>query len=130
MPRLDAIAPIIWAKWGGAALEALRQAALEAADGLAFEAMNSDAGVRTILVVCTTDPTQVQAIAQALPPGTNARPVDWTNYSVAEMIFKTEKGVGISHQEHRDGNGKTAVIVCATRPGALRRLEECCNLSD
>ena len=128
MPRLDAIAPIIWAKWGKAALEALRQAALEAADGLAFEAMNSDAGVRTILVVCTTDPAQVQALAQALPPAASIRPVDWENYSVAEIIFKTEKGIGISRQEHRDGSGETAVVVCATRPATIQILEECCDL--
>lgn len=49
MLTLSAIAPIIWAKWGGTSLEALREEAMGAADGLAFRAMNSEAGIRTLL---------------------------------------------------------------------------------
>lgn len=56
MPKLDAVTPILWAKWGVLCLEGLRQAALEAADGLAFVAMNTEAGTRTLLTVCTTSP--------------------------------------------------------------------------
>ena len=130
MPKLDAIAPIIWAKWGGVFLEALRQAASNAADGLAFEAMNSDAGVRTLLVVCTTDPARIQTLEGALRLAAVARPADWETYSVAEMIFKTEKGGGLGHQEQRDRGGRTALILCATRPESVRTLEGLCDLSD
>lgn len=128
MPKLDAIAPILWAKWGTTFLEALRQAALEAADGLAFVAMNSEAGIRTLLVVCTTDRAQIQAIEGALGLSVVTRPPDWKSYSVAEMIFKTERRGGLSHQERREGNGRTSLVLCATRPAAVRTLEELFDL--
>ena len=128
MPKLDAIAPILWAKWGATFLEGLRQASREAADGLAFEAMNSEAGIRTLLIVCTTTLAQIQALEQTLALGVVARPANWERYSVAEMIFKTERGTGLGHQERREGNGRAALVLCATRPEAVRRLEELCEL--
>lgn len=128
VPTLDAVAPIVWAKWGAIFLEDLRQAALEAADGLAFEAMNTEAGIRTLLVVCTTDPVQIRTIEQALGLTVVARPADWNTYSVAEMIFRTEKRTGLGHQERRDGAGRTALVLCATRPEAVRTLERLCEL--
>ena len=67
MTKLDAIAPIIWAKWGSTMLEALREESLEAADGLAFRAMNSQQGVRALLIVCTTHRAQIQTLEAALP---------------------------------------------------------------
>ena len=130
MPKLDAIAPILWAKWGGTFLEALREECLEAADGLAFRAMNTEGGVRTLLVVCTTDRAQIQAVEEALGLDVVARPVDWETYSVAEMIFKTEKKNGLSHQERRDGSGRTALVLCATRPSSVRKLEALCDLPE
>ena len=130
MPKLDAIAPIIWAKWGGTFLEALRQEALDAGDGLAFEAMNSEAGIRTLLIVCTTNRAQIQTLEQALKLKAITRPVDWRSYSAAEMIFKTEKGSGPGHQELRDSNGRTALILCATRPESVQTLEKLFDLPD
>ncbi len=128
MPKLDAVAPIIWAKWGGTSLEILRQEASAAADGLAFRAMNSEGGVRTLLIICTTHHAQIQAIEQALPLKVIARPADWENYSAAEMVFKTEKGSGLGHQDLYDGRGRTALVVCATRPEGVRSLEKLCDL--
>ena len=124
MTKLAAIAPIIWAKWGDTFLEALRQESLHAADGLAFRAMNSDGGMRTLLIVCTTNHAQIQAIEQDLELHVIAHPADWKNYSAAEMIFKTEKGNGLGHQELRVGNGRTSLILCATRAASVRTLEE------
>lgn len=123
MSPLVAIAPIVWAKYGGTFLEALRQEALEAEDHLAFRAMNSEAGVRTLLIVCTTDRTRVQAIEEALRLAAVTRPVDWASYSVAEMVFRTEKRDGLSHQEQRDAAGSTSLVMCATRPKPVRTLE-------
>ena len=130
MPKLDAIAPIIWAKWGSTFLDALRQEALDAGDGLAFEAMNSEAGVRTLLIVCTTNRARIQTLEQALGLKAVARPVDWRSYSVAEMIFKTDKGPGLGHQELRDGNGRNALVLCATRPESVQTLEKLFDLPD
>ena len=123
MPKLADIAPIIWAKWGDTSLEALRQEALDADDGLAFRAMNTEGGIRTLLVVCTTNPAQIQAVEEAWTPVAAARPADWRNYSAAEMVFKTEKGGGVSHQELRGESGTTSLVLCATRPAAVRTLE-------
>ena len=128
MLELATIAPIIWAKWGATFLEGLRQASLEAADGLAFEAMNTEAGIRTLLVVCTTDPVQIRTIEQALGLTVVARPADWLTYSVAEMIFRAEKGSGLNHQEKREANARTALVLCATRPETVRALEALCDL--
>ena len=128
MPKLAAIASIIWAKWGTTLLETLRQESLDAADGLAFVAMNSDQGVRTLLVVCTTDRARIQTIEKALDLHAVARPADWENYSAAEMVFKTEKGSGLSHQEQRDANGRTSLVLCATRPSSVRTVEKLFDL--
>ena len=128
MPKLDALAPIIWAKWGATFLEVLRQASLDAADGLAFEAMNTEGGIRTLLIVCTTNRAQIRTLEEALGLGVVTRPADWHSYSVAEMIFKAEKGSGLGHQERLDGNARTALVLCATRPGSVRTLEELCDL--
>ena len=128
MTKLDAIAPIIWAKWGGMFLEVLRQASLDAADGLAFEAMNTGQGIRTLLIVCTTNRVQIQTLEQALGLNVVARPADWHSYSVAEMIFKTEKGSGLGHQERLDGEDRTALVVCATRPQSIRTIEKLFDL--
>ncbi len=128
MPGLDAVASIVWARWGSLFLEALRQASLDAGDGLAFEAMNSDRGVRTLLIVCTTNHAQVRSVAQALGLKLAARPADWERYSVAEMIFRTEKRGGLGHQEQRDGNERTSLVLCATRPEAVRTLEKLFDL--
>ena len=130
MPKLDAIAPILWAKWGGTFLEALREEALEAADGLAFRAMNTEGGIRTLLVVCTTDRVRIAAVEEALELKVVAWPADWETYSVAEMMFKTEKKDGLSHQERRDGSGRTALVLCATRPSSVRTLEELFDLPE
>src|ERR1700733_5880538 len=120
MPTLIAIAPIIWAKWGGLFLETLRQEASAAADDLSFRAMNSETGIRTLLVVCTTN--RNQAIEEALRLNTVTRLVDWENYSVAEMVFKTEKGSGFGHQERCDDHA--ALVLCATRPTFVQSLEQ------
>ena len=128
MPKLDAIAPIIWAKWGTTFLEDLRLEALDSADDLAFRAMNSDLGVRTLLIVCTVNRAQVQNLAEALALNVVARPVDWENYSAAEIIFKTEKGTGLGHQEQRDVNGRASLVLCATRPESVRTLEKLFDL--
>lgn len=128
MSKLKAIAPILWAKWGGVFLRALHQQSLDAADGLAFQALNSEAGIRTLLVVCTTNPAQIQAADEALSPNPVARAVEWESYSVAEMVFKTDKGNGLSHQEQRDGSGRTALVCCATRPEPVRMLERLFDL--
>ncbi len=120
---LAAIAPIIWAKWGSTFLEALREESLDAADGLAFRAMNSEGGIRTLLIICTTQRVQIQAIEEALELPTAARPVDWKSYSVAEMVFKTDKGNGLGHREQHDGNGRSVLVLCATRPEPVRTLE-------
>ena len=130
MPKFDAVAPILWAKWGATFLEALRQSSLEAADGLTFVALNSDRGVRTLLVVCTTHRVQIQTLEQALGLGAVARPTDWEIYSVAEMIFKTERGTGLGHREQRDRDGRTALILCATRPESVRTLERLFDLPE
>ena len=124
MPKLDTIASILWAKWGTTFLETLLQECLDAADRLAFRAMNSEGGIRTLLVVCTTDHAQIQTLAAALKLAVVARPADWASYSVAEMIFKTEKKNGLSHQERWAGTGRTALVLCATRPTTVRTLEE------
>lgn len=128
MPDLAAIAPILWAKWGATFLESLRQEALEAADGLAFRALNTEGGTRTLLVVCTTNRAQIQALEAALGLNVVAHPADWESYSVAEMVFKTEKRGGLSHQEQRDAAGRTSLVLCATRPGSVRTLEARFNL--
>ncbi len=129
MPKLADFAPIIWAKWGGTFLEALRQESLDAADDLAFRAMNSDQGVRTLLIVCTSNRARIQTIEQAVRLKVVARPVDWKNHSVAEMIFKTEKTTaGLGHQEERDGDGRTCLVLCATRPDSVRTLEKLFDL--
>ena len=130
MPKLDAIAPIIWAKWGGIFLEILRREASEAADGLAFRALNSGAGIRTLLVACTTDRARIQSIEEALSPGVLARSVDWERYSVAEMVFRTEKRNGLDHLEQRDAADRTALVLCATRPGSVRTLEQLFDLPE
>ena len=128
MTKLDAIASILWAKWGTTFLETLRQESLEAGDGLAFRALNSDAGIRTLLSVCTTDRNQIQTLEQALKFDRVARPVDWETYSVAEMVFKTEKRSGLGHQEQHDDGGRTALVLCATRPGSVKTLEKLFDL--
>ncbi len=108
---------------GGTFLEALRREALDAPDRLAFRALNSAAGARLLLVACTTERAQIQAIEAALPPGAVARPAQWESYSAAEMVFKTEKGGGLSHQAQRDASGAAALVLCATRPASVRTLE-------
>lgn len=128
MPKLDAIAPIIWAKWGDTFLEVLRQEALDTDDGLAFRAMNSELGIRTLLIACTTHPATIQTIEEALGLNAVAHPADWKSYSAAEMIFRTEKRSGLGHQEMRDGNGRTALVLCATRPESVQTLEKLFDL--
>ena len=123
LPNLADLAPILWAKWGNVFLETLRQEARDAADGLAFRAVNDQEGVRTLLVVCTTDRAQIRTAEEALSLGAVTRPVDWGHYSVAEIVLKTDKGSGLSHQEQRDSNGRTALVLCATRPASVQKLE-------
>ena len=130
MPRLDAIAPIIWAKWGDTFLEVLRQESLDAADGLAFRAMNSDQGIRRLLIVCSTSHAQIRTIEQALKLNVVAHPAAWESYSAAEMVFKTEKGSGLGHQELRDDNGRTSLVLCATRPASVRMIEKMFDLPE
>ena len=130
MPKLDAIAPILWAKWGSTFLETLRQESLDAEDGLAFVAMNSEAGIRTLLIVCTTDRIQIKALEDALTLNVVARPADWESYSAAEMIFKTEKKGGLTHQELSDDSGRTSLALCATRPASIRTLEKLFDLPE
>ena len=128
MSKLNAIAPILWAKWGGVFLEALHQESLGTVDGLAFRALNSEAGVRTLLVVCTTNRAQIQMVEKDLALGPVARPVEWERYSIAEMVFKTDKGSGLGHQERRDGSGRTTLVLCATRPEPVQTLERLFDL--
>ncbi len=130
VPNLNAIAPIIWARWGSTFLEGLRQESLDAADGLAFVAMNSDGGIRTLLIVCTTNRAQIQTVEQAFELNVITRLVDWESYSAAEMIFKTEKRNGFGHQEMRDGDERTALVLCATRPESVRTLEKLFDLPE
>ena len=130
MPKLDAIAPIIWAKWGATFLEALREESLDAADGMAFVAMNTEGGIRTLLVVCTTNRAQIQALEEALGLAVVTRPGDWKIYSVAEMVFHTERRSGLGHQELRDGSGRTALVLCATRPSSVQTLEQLFDLPE
>lgn len=130
MSKLDAIASIIWAKWGDTFLASLHQEALSAADGLALRAMNSDGGIRTLLLVCTTNRDYIQASEEALHLNMVSRPVDWQKYSVAEMIFKTEKSGGISHQEMRDGIGRASLVICATRSASVRTIETLFDLPE
>ena len=130
MPKLDAIAPILWAKWGTTFLETLRQEALEAADDLAFRAMNTQAGIRTLLIVCTTDRARIHTAEGALGLNVVTRPVDWDTYSAAEMVFKTEKSSGLGHQELRDESGRSTLVLCATRPESVRALEELFDLPE
>ena len=108
-------------------MEALRQESLDAEDGLAFRALNSDAGIRQLLVVCTSSPTQIRD-AEAALPFTVARPVDWERYSVAELVFKTGKGSGLGCQELRDGDRRTSLVLCATRPTSVQTLERLFDL--
>ncbi len=130
MPKLDAIAPILWAKWGTVFLETLRQEALEAADGLAFRAMNTEAGIRTLLIVCTTDRARIHTAEEALGLNVVRQPADWDTYSGAEMVFKTEKGSGLGHQELRDESSRSALVLCATRSESVRTLEEFFDLPE
>lgn len=130
MPELAAIAPIIWAKWGGIFLEALRQESLGADDGLAFRAMNSDMGIRQLLIVCTTSPAQIRDVEAALSLNPVVRPVDWESYSIAELVFKTEKGSGLGYQERRDGGTRTCLVLCATRPASVQTLERLFDLPE
>ena len=117
------------AKWGNLFLAALHQESLAAADGLAFRALNSQAGVRTLLEVCTTDRAQIQAAEKTLSPGVMACPVNWEKYNVAEMVFKTDTGSGLGHQERRHGSGgRTALVLCATRPEPVQTLERLFDL--
>lgn len=128
LPNLGEFAPILWAKWGNVFLETLRQEARDAADELAFRAVNDQAGIRTLLVVCTTDPARIEAVTAALSLRGTTRPVDWERYSVAEAILKTDKGRGLSHQEQRDSRGRSALVLCATRPAFVKTLEELFDL--
>ena len=128
--ELVAIAPIIWAKWGNTFLEALRQEALDADDDLAFRAMNSDAGIRRLLIVCTTNPAQIREAEAALSLNPVSRPVQWESYSIAEMVFKTGKGNGLGCQERRDGDNRTALVLCATRPASVQTLERLFDLPE
>lgn len=130
MPKLESIAPIIWAKWGSTFLESLRQEALDADDGLAFRAMNSEGGERMLLIVCTTDRARIQTVEAALGLNAVVWPVDWESYSVAEMIFKTEKKNGLGHRELRDAHGRTALVLCATRLESMRSIEKLFDLAD
>lgn len=130
MSKLDAIAPIIWAKWGTTFLEDLRQETLDAADSLAFRAMNSEGGIRMLLAVCTTNLSQIQTIEEALELNVVARSADWASYSVAEMIFKAEKASGLGHQERRDGNVRTSLVLCATRPASVQMIEKLFDLPE
>lgn len=130
LSNLADLAPVLWAKWGNVFLEDLRQEARDAADGLAFRAVNDRSGTRTLLVVCTTDPPTIRTAEDALSLGEVTRPVDWESYSVAEMILKTEKGKGQSHQERRDNKGRTALVLCATRPAHVQTLERLFDLPE
>lgn len=130
LSNLADLAPVLWAKWGDVFLEALRLEARDAADGLAFRAVNNRAGVRTILVVCTTDPAQIRALEEALSLGVVARPVDWEKHSIAEMVLKTEKRTGFTHQERRDGDRRTGLVLCATRLEPVRTLERLFDLPE
>ena len=67
-------------------------------------------------------------IEEALQFNVVTHPADWESYSVAQMMFKTEKGSGLGHQELRDGNGRTSLALCATRPEAVRTLEKLLDL--
>ena len=128
MSKLNAIAPILWAKWGSLFLEALRQESLGVADGLAFRALNSEAGIRTLLVVCITNRAQIQMVKEALDLKPVARFVEWESYSVAEMFFKTDRGNGLGHQERRSGGDRNALVLRATRPEPVQTLERLFDL--
>ena len=39
------------------------------------------------------------------------------------MVFKKEKGSGLGYQELRDANGRSAIVLCATRPASVQTLE-------
>ena len=130
LPNLADLAPILWAKWGNVFLETLRQEALDAEDGLAFRAVNSQAGIRTLLVVCTIARAQIRTAEDSLSLGAVARPVDWERYSAAEIVLKTDKASGLSHQEQRDDSGRTALVLCATRPASVQTLERVFDLPE
>ena len=132
MPKLDDIAAILWTKWGTTYLETLRQEASEAADGLAFRAMNTQGGIRTLLVVCTTDGARIKAVEETAGLGAVAHPVDWESYSAAEMVIKTEKrggfrapGTAGRQRENRarvvrDQTGLRADARTAVRPARMK----------
>ena len=91
---------------------------------------NRAAGRRTLLLVCTTNRAQIKTIEEALGLNVVARPTDWESYSAAEMMFKTEKKGGLSHQEQRDENGRTSLVMCATLPETVRTLEKLFDLPE
>ena len=130
MPTLAEVAPMVWAKWGELFLEVLRQEALDADDGLAFRALNSEAGRRTLLVVCTTDRGRIESAEGELSLRAEVRAVDWESYSVAEMVFKTERGSGLGHRKQSDASDGTALVLCATRPTAVLTLERIFDLPE
>ena len=92
--------------------------------------MNDEGGIRTLLAVCTTDPARIQSITTALGPTVQARSFDWKSYSVAQMIFRTEKRGGVTQQEWRDGSAPPTLVVCATRPESVRTVEKLCDLPE
>ena len=92
--------------------------------------MNTVGGIRTLLTICTTNRAQVQTIAKSLAPNVLVCSANRKTYSVAEMIFRTEKRRVLAQQELCDESGRTALVLCATRPESVRTLEKLCGLPD
>jgi|GEM_PF-2222682 len=121
---VDQLTALLRARWEDKTLAQMRDEALLEENGTVFESLRVDNGPRLMLIICVTEPEQIEIVERAVNLADDKPPSDWETSTLQEMALTTVKAAGLSYEDLHDAYGKRiAVALCATSPDSLRILE-------
>lgn len=124
MKSIKEIAAQAVLKWGDKTLIKFRDEARKESNGTVFESLKAEDGPRLMIIVCVTDPEQIDLLSSIIKFSEEVSPADWNSLTLAEMMMRTDAGVGLSYEDLRNESGtRIAVTLCATKPETVRTIE-------
>jgi hypothetical protein len=126
--NLDKMVGDFTKRWDSKSIAKLREEALQDANGTAFDSLRVENGTRVIIVVCTTNSKQITILENVLDFGEEIPVVDWSSFTLVDLVLRAGKNNGNTFQDCRDCDGKrTALILCGVGPEAVNMLERIFN---
>jgi hypothetical protein len=123
--EFEALAQQMPVPWTWRTLRALRDQALIAADGVAHDAVKDAGGRRVVMLLCITNPEQINRIERVLGVAVEADPSrDWERATLFETALRTALEGGFTYESMRgEGGARTAIALCAAGQKGMRVIE-------